>query len=521
MQHTREVSVRLSANAKKRARWARAASIVGGLAFTASSVIALLAGLGQIQIPRLVVDLPLAVLFAIAAFGTVRLGQWVAQMLLFRAGGPFPYRAGPVAAYPDRLSCVEGETVALHVHGDGRVEGQLVRLGATKEPVGTRRPIDRIVQSNLYDRRVGAAWQPTDAFDTAGLRPGFYALELTQEGAAHPGFAVPIIVKPRQRPRIAVVAATNTWEAYNAWGGFSNYRNDHMARWLFLARRQVRALPRPLWNTVPFRRPNQPVSDALLALTYPDADHGERLIATEWSLISFLEREGFPYGVYSDVDLAFAQDPLEADLLIVHGHTEYWAAEMVHAVERHVHAGRRLLVSGGNPLFSVVEFTNDGLMIDPTPAPRSGITRLIGSYYTDSGQHTAAPMKVTAPDHWVFAGLGVERDQVFGRSSCYRPHGGRARMLALEQDGASGVFTQETGVGAGEFQMLAVGLNPHGPAHVVFRSTPRGGWVFNSSSGAFTGALMRDDVLAGMMRNLIREALGENPAACPGGALPS
>lgn len=495
--------------------WIRAASLAGGLAFATSSVIALLDGLGLIVVPRLVIDVPLAVMFTIVAFGTVRLGQWIAQLVLFRAGGPYAYPAGPVAGYPDRLACVEGETVALHVHAKGKVEGQLFRLGATKDPIGERRPIGGIVQSDLYDRRSGVAWQPTDSVDTTSLRPGLYALELTLEGADQPSFAVPLIVKPKQPPRIAVIAGTNTWQAYNAWGGISNYRNDHMARWLFLARRQVRALPRPLWNTLPFRRPNQPVSDALLALTHPDADHGERLIATEWSLLSFLEREGLPYGVYSDVDLAFSADPFQADLVILHGHTEYWAAEMVHAVERYVHAGGRLLVSGGNPLFSVAEFIADGLLIDPTPAPRSGITRLIGSYYTDSGQHTAAPMKVLAPDHWVFQNLGVERDQVFGRSSCYRPHGGRPgqRARAQDQDGASGVFTQETGVGAGEFRMLATGLNPHGPAHVVFRSTPGDGWVFNSSSGAFTGALMRDDLVAGMMRNLIREAVGERRTA--------
>jgi hypothetical protein len=45
----------------------------------------------------------------------------------------------------------------------------------------------------------------------------------------------------------------------------------------------------------------------------------------------------------------------------------------------------------------------------------------------------------------------------------------------------------------------------------MFRPTPQGGWVFNSGSGAFTGALMRDDVVAGIMRNLIHEAVGGAP----------
>jgi hypothetical protein len=39
--------------------------------------------------------------------------------------------------------------------------------------------------------------------------------------------------------------------------------------------------------------------------------------------------------------------------------------------------------------------------------------------------------------------------------------------------------------------------------------TPAGGWVFNSGSGSFTGALFDDPIAIGLVKNLIKDALGQ------------
>ena len=55
------------------------------------------------------------------------------------------------------------------------------------------------------------------------------------------------------------------------------------------------------------------------------------------------------------------------------------------------------------------------------------------------------------------------------------------------------------------FIILAIGKNDEGPASMVFKETDQGGWVFNSSSIAFSGSLFHDPVIDKMMLNLLSE----------------
>jgi hypothetical protein len=66
-------------------------------------------------------------------------------------------------------------------------------------------------------------------------------------------------------------------------------------------------------------------------------------------------------------------------------------------------------------------------------------------------------------------------------------------------------FTLAPGLGSGGFEVLATGTNDPGPAHMMYRDTSGGDWIFNSGSGAFTGRLDRDDVVRTILLNLLRE----------------
>jgi hypothetical protein len=226
------------------------------------------------------------------------------------------------------------------------------------------------------------------------------------------------------------------------------------------------------------------------------------LIAAEWPLIAFLEREGYDYGVYADADLAFTDDPLEAQLIVINGHAECWSPEMVYQLERYIVAGGKVVVSGGNPLFRTVTFSESGITVETQGLPRHVVSGLIGSYYTSAGQKTAAPFRFDCPDHWIFSATGVSAGQLFGEHSCFVPD------ASGDGAGASGLFTQKVGPGSGLFSILATGLNAGGPAQMVSRDTEAGGWVFNSSSAAFTGAVDVDTVVAQMLRNLVDDAIG-------------
>jgi hypothetical protein len=58
---------------------------------------------------------------------------------------------------------------------------------------------------------------------------------------------------------------------------------------------------------------------------------------------------------------------------------------------------------------------------------------------------------------------------------------------------------------------LAIGKNREGPAYMVFRETGRGGWVFNTASVASAPWVNEDPVFAAIVRNLIHQALEDQP----------
>ncbi|MEQ8964632.1 MAG: hypothetical protein RID91_02305 [Azospirillaceae bacterium] len=474
------------------------------------TVAAVITVLTPMLLPMQVVEVALAVLLAANALGAAVVAIASLQLRRYRSGGPYRKPLGPLAAFGAAKSVALGNALALFVHAETPVTARLVRFGAEKEVVADRvLDLAATPRSAVFDRRRGYDWPETARVATDGLRPGLHAVELASTTDPGRRWAVPMIVKPRTAPDVAVVLSTNTWEAYNTYGGLSNYENFHLFRALHWIIRHTHALPRYYWPTLTDRRPNDIVSEELLSCETPDADHHSRLIGAEWPVLAYLERQGVDYGVYSDDDLVRDPTLAQARLLILAGHAEYWTGEMAYALERYVASGGHVVIAAGNPLFRRVDRIPGGLIVDPLPPSEEAVTRLIGTFYTDNGKFTSAPLTVDRPDHWIFAGAEVEADQVIGARSGFRPWQDDRR----HEDGASGVFTQKVGFGSGAFEILATGLNEEGPAHVVFRETEAGGWIFNASAAAFSCCLDRDPVIARMMDNLLESALHSERAA--------
>lgn len=446
------------------------------------------------------------------------------QLFHFIKIGQHRARLGALAAFTSRYSYRQGEAVPLFVHTTGDAVARLFRLGAAREPGDFQLTLQRQLQSNRYDRWRGCSWQPVTEVSTEGLKPGQYVIEIQQTERNGTVFSVPIIITPNDPAPVAVVASTNDWEAHNAFGGISKYEN-HRFNWL--VRRAVGfaqfKLSVQLPNVaLPHARPNLPLSRDISGHDDPLAEHHSRFLRAEWSTLAFLEREGFPYAVYGSRDLAFSESPLAAKLMILHGHCEYWSPEMFHNLQRFIDRGGKVLVSGGNPLFGFTELKHDGLLVSFKDNDRSYVSSLVGAYYT-GGRDDAAPYRVLRPDHWVFAGTGLQDGDLFGQYSANLPparFGGvglDGSLLRAErrpageggQTGASGLFTTQFGMGSGKFIKLAEGLNPEYPAHMVYQDTDAGGWVCNTASLAFTGALGHDSIVTRMTKNLIGNALGD------------
>src|SRR5262249_46606465 len=175
---------------------------------------------------------------------------------------------------------------------------------------------------------------------------------------------------------------------------------------------------------------------------------------------------------------------------------EYWSAEMYRRVKNWVfERGGRLMYLGGNGLNCKVEYLDGGSRLRCLNQWPNGYesrfhyqveseANLLGVVYSDPGAMTVAPYEVLEPEHWVFAGTGLQRGDLCGTRTLPDRYG----------DGASGHETDKiTASSPRNVVLLARGLNPDGGgAHLVTFDTPSDGAVFSAGSITYPTGLLCD-----------------------------
>lgn len=350
-------------------------------------------------------------------------------------------------------------------------------------------------------------------------------------------FGFPWIVAPAApRARIAVLASTNTWNAYNNFGGRSNYinptgllptptvnarldlaryNNDSPGVWNSRNDRYVPlAFDRPEpFNHIPFD------TGASEPIRGRQACH---LAEAEWRLLAWLEREGFEYDVYADHQLHAGELDLDAySVLVLSTHPEYWSREAyVHASDWVQERAGKLMYLGGNGIDCEVEFRDGPVMRCKTwlPGPPGTLkfiepdsgrpfdcrfhyttgrspAELLGVVFTDAGAMSSAPYRALDASHWAFAGTMLRDGDVFGTDSLHERC----------PDGASGHETDKrTPSTPADTVILARGLNEGGGgAEMVVRTTPSGGAVFAVGSITWPASLLVDRQVSQITRNVL------------------
>lgn len=387
-------------------------------------------------------------------------------------------------------------------------------------------------QTGVDWNRCGYLSPHIQQFVTAPDRSGLYYLwarTLTDRT-----FSFPWVVAPREpRAKVAVLACTNNWNAYNNFGGRSNYINPGgLPPTPTLNARQDLARytdPDGPWSILDsnfkplaFGRPepgnhifdNAPWSEASIE----DPIQGRMQCGQapgEWRLLGWLEREGIDYDYYSEAQLHDGTLPLDAyRVLILSVHPEYWTRTMFSKVDTWIRdRGGKLLYLGGNGLNCEVTLDSNAtlrcLSYDDTHRPASGHESrmhrtfkaeagLLGVAFTDPGVMTAAPYRVFAADHWVFAGTGLRNGDLFGQESLHERVPG----------GASGHETDKiTANSPPNIQHLAKGTNPDdGGADMVYFDLGKGG-VFSVGSITWVSSLFPDAYVSRITKNVVERFL--------------
>jgi hypothetical protein len=213
------------------------------------------------------------------------------------------------------------------------------------------------------------------------------------------GYA-PLIVRPRRlgQRRIAVVLATNTWQAYN----FADRDGDGWGDTWYVSGRQRR-----------------------IDLERPYLDFGVPFRFHDWDLtfISWLNATGEQVDFLSDDDLERVGSPAELarayDLIVYPGHEEYVTKHVYDLVRGYRDLGGNLAFLAANNFFRHVTRSGHwlvrGRLWRNLGQPEAALVgaQYIGSNHGQNQQPYLVRGAAAAP--WLFAGTGLADGDSFGR----------------------------------------------------------------------------------------------------------
>ena len=277
------------------------------------------------------------------------------------------------------------------------------------------------------------------------------------------GYA-PMVLRPRVlgTNRVAVVLATNTWQAYN----FDDANGDGWGdSWYVSGAQRSVGLQRPFLDFgVPFR-------------------------FHDWDLefISWLNRTGKHVDYLSDDDLerVASGDALARayDLVVFPGHEEYVTRHAYDVVRRYRDLGGNLAFLAANNFFREVTRNGEriarGKLWRDQGRPEAG---LVGVQYAGSNHgERQAPFVVSgsASDPWAFAGTGLVDGSEFGR-------------YGIEIDSRTAASPPGTHVLA----TIQDVLGPGRTAEMTYYETPAGAKVFAAGALNFAASLGDPQVAA-------------------------
>jgi hypothetical protein len=357
-----------------------------------------------------------------------------------------------IEGYTDRLSYLPGETVNFHIATPAeRYALEITRLGEKTESVLTRQNLpgeEHPVPENASSH--GCNWPVSFSLKVpADWRSGYYnvRLRVSDNGGKFVGrnrrsaevdlFFIVRPAEPGKNTSILLQLCTNTYNAYNNWGGSSLYA--------YHGRANLQG------HRVSFNRP--------LAGQF-----------RQWELpfVAWAERNGHTLDYCANSDLEFHPELLRSYKLVLSvGHDEYWSTPMRDHLEEFIGRGGNVAFLSGNTCCWQVRSEDDGRALTcwkqwfdldpvyPTNDHRTlstlwshhlvgrpenqltGVGFLHGGYHLSHGQFMDGKGAFTAhrPDHWVFAGTDLKPGDQFG---------GMHTVVGYECDGCD--FTLKEGL---------------------------------------------------------------------------
>jgi len=336
-----------------------------------------------------------------------------------------------IEGYTHQLSYQPGDPIEFHISTSAsQYSLEIVRVGADYEVVwqeknlsGNAYPIPEDASSNGCHWPVGftltipGAWQ--SGYYVAKMRVADSGGKfIHQSHRTAEGFLFFVIrpAQPGRDTKILIQLATNSYNAYNNWAGFSLYA--------FHGYSNLQG------HRVSFNRPLTGFFDNW-----------------EQPFVAWAERNGYVLDYAVNTDLEFHPELLQHYKLVLSvGHDEYWSAGMRDNLETFIANGGNAAFFSGNSVCWQVRCEEEGRaltcwkqlynqdpvyktddlrplstlwshhLVDRPENQLTGVGFLSGGYHLSHGQFMdgSGEYQVHRPDHWIFQDTGLKKGDSFG-----------------------------------------------------------------------------------------------------------
>lgn len=370
-------------------------------------------------------------------------GSAAAAAAMFAAGA----EPRSMEGYTDQLSYQAEDEVRFHISTSAKAyDIEIAREGAVRELVWDRRGV------------LGSAYPAPASASTHGCgwpaaftlrvpeqwRSGYYTATMRAKGSddADQGkiFFVVRSAHPGRDSKILLQLCTNTYNAYNTYGGLSLYSGYRKGA------------------QVSFDRPYAGFAEPKgFTAKYSGWQNWEKPFV-EWA-----ERAGYRIDFAVNSDLEIPGILKNYRLVLSVGHDEYWSSAMRDNLEGFIAKGGNVAFFSGNTAFWQVRPENSGRILvgwkdgyeeDPFYAQGrykllstmwsnrlverpenelTGVSFAWGGYhhFFDQVPDGLGAYEIHRPDHWIFAGTGLRRGDLLGA---------KGRVVGYECDGCEFVL---------------------------------------------------------------------------------
>lgn len=387
--------------------------------------------------------------------------------------------------YPSTLSTAQGGGVGVKVSTTwSQYTSSVVRLApspgtpVTVVPATSRTGRFQTLPNGYRSNGCGWSNDFTVATDNT-WQSGIYSARLTSPyGNQHD---VMFVVRPSvPKNKVAVILATNTYQAYNTWGGHDQYTYGQDE-----GQRVVSSLrPNVVTRTTPSGFINHTLYSDLLLYTW-------------------MTNNNIAYDVYTDADVHTTGSTWMSSYkaVVTGSHAEYWSQAARQNLVNYLAAGGRAITTGGNNLYEQVSYSSDGnAVIFRTPTGDRNLfedsgqfsSDVIGVMYNPASYMDFYPYQVL-DSHPFLNGTGLSAGDTFGASGYNIAASGWEVDWAVQ--GVPGLV------------VIAEGQNPNGGASMCYVPRGNGGWAFTTGSITFNGSIQSDPAIQQILRNVFAAAV--------------